>query len=115
MRLCFDLDTTLCIGRPYEEAIPLPGAADLLRTLKTHGHYIIIDTARGMGSSNGSVGRAIASIGELTLTQLKEWGFEYDELHFGKPSADIYIDDKALHFTSISDLQIQFGDVWTNQ
>ena len=32
---------------------------------------------------------------ELTQSQLKKWGLKYHELHFGKPDADFYIDDKA--------------------
>ena len=32
---------------------------------------------------------------EVTKDQFKEWGLLFDELKFGKPAADLYIDDKA--------------------
>tara|TARA_Y100001963_G_C6477306_1_gene307300 strand:- start:15 stop:431 length:417 start_codon:yes stop_codon:yes gene_type:complete len=105
MRICFDLDKTLCSGKPYIEAIPYPGVKDLLTRLKARGHTIIIYTARGMGTSKSNPGKAIAQIGKLTLNQLDSWGFIYDEIYFGKPSADIYVDDKAYHANDINRLE----------
>jgi D-beta-D-heptose 7-phosphate kinase/D-beta-D-heptose 1-phosphate adenosyltransferase len=51
------------------------------------GHYIKLFTARG--SRNGLDFR------ELTESQLKEWGLKYHELIFGKPHADIYVDNNT--------------------
>lgn len=34
---------------------------------------------------------------EVTRSQLERWGVAYDELHLGKPSADVYVDDRAVH------------------
>ena len=102
MRICIDLDQTLCVGYPYEDAVPMSGAKDFLDTLHAQGHTIIIHTARGMGTSHGSVSKAIALVGELTFSQLKEWGFKYDELLFGKPAADCYLDDKGVKMVSYS-------------
>jgi phosphoglycolate phosphatase-like HAD superfamily hydrolase len=96
MRIVFDLDGTLCTGYPYEDAVPLPGAQETLRKLKEQGHTIIIYTARGMGSCAGNSGAAVAKIGGVTLTQLKDWDFIYDEIVFGKPAGDIYVDDKSI-------------------
>lgn len=101
MRICFDLDNTLCAGKPYEFAKPLPGAAGLLKQLKGDGHTVIIYTARGMGSCSGSPGEALAKIGKVTFDQLKRWGFEFDEIYFGKPNADVYIDDKAMNVVDL--------------
>ena len=33
---------------------------------------------------------------ELTEKQIKLWNLKYHELHFGKPFADYYIDNKAI-------------------
>ena len=66
-----------------------------LSELRAAGHQVIIYTARGMGTACGVHGSAVASIGLLTLAQLDEWGLEYDEIYFGKPSADVYVDDKS--------------------
>lgn len=103
MRICFDLDDTLCFGSKatdegtdYTSCKPMPGAAQALAGFRESGHTIIIHTARGMGRANGNMGKAQAEIASLTFKQLEAWGFEYDEIYFGKPSADIYIDDKAL-------------------
>ena len=105
MRICFDLDDTLCYGKPYETAKPLPGRAKLLSSLRQQGHSIIIYTARFMNTCSGNTGQVVKNIGKLTLEQLDEWGFEYDEIYFGKPNADIYVDDKAFHVAGINNLQ----------
>ena len=42
----------------------------------------------------------VARQGAVTLDWLKRHGIEYDELHFGKPHAQVYIDDNALRFES---------------
>lgn len=96
MRICFDLDETLCTGYPYYKSVPFPEAQSLLKQIKSQGHQIIIYTARGMGRSDGNMGRAMAAIAKDTFEQLDAWGFVYDEIYFGKPAADIYVDDKSL-------------------
>ena len=40
----------------------------------------------------------VARLGESTLDWLARQGVEFDEIHFGKPHADVYIDDNALRF-----------------
>jgi hypothetical protein len=35
---------------------------------------------------------------KLTLSQLKKWGLYYDFLIMGKPTYDLFIDDKNLSF-----------------
>jgi len=101
MRFCFDLDETLCDSSSgYYSATPIPKMVELTQELKRQGHTIIIYTARKMATYNGNVAKAIASIGELTLQQLEAWRIPYDEIYFGKPCADYYIDDKAVETSS---------------
>ena len=100
MKICFDLDNTLCHGYPYEDAKPFPKAAEMLQRLKALGHTIVIYTARGMKSRGGDVGRIMAEIAPLTFRQLDEWGFPYDAAYFGKPDCDIFLDDKASNMIS---------------
>lgn len=104
VRICFDLDNTLCTGAPYEKAKPYEWAPKLLSILKNNGHEIIIYTARKMSTEDGNLGRVNKSIGLLTFNQLEEWGFAYDEIYFGKPAADIYIDDKGLNYINYEQL-----------
>ena len=99
-RFCFDLDSTLVtspiVAGDYTTCKPIESVVAYLRKLHTEGHHIIIHTARRMRTHGGNVGRVIADIGELTIRQLKEFAIPYDELVFGKPYADFYIDDKAV-------------------
>ena len=104
MRICFDLDNTLCTGKPYEKATPFPEIKELLIKLKEDGHTVIIQTARGMATASSNPGACVKAIGKLTLEQLDEWGFVYDEIYFGKPNADVFVDDKAYHASKIKNL-----------
>lgn len=91
MTYCFDIDGTLCTnteGR-YALARPFRRAIARVNALHRQGHRILLCTARG--SSTGIDWKA------LTRRQLKAWGVRYHELHFGKPSADLYVDDKAVN------------------
>jgi capsule biosynthesis phosphatase len=85
-------------GQSYADLQPMPGAIEKLRGLKAAGHYLIIHTARHMKTCEGNVGQVIARQGAVTLNWLAKHGIEYDEIHFGKPHAQVYIDDNALRF-----------------
>ena len=98
MRYCFDIDGTLCYtpnnekGKPdYVNARPYRFMVEQVNRLYDEGNYIILQTARGKGSGIDHT--------ELTKTQLEEWGYKYHELFpmFCKPTADIFIDDKAVN------------------
>lgn len=107
-RIAIDLDGTICpIRKPdesYADLLPLPGAAERIRELRRAGYVIVILTARNMATCDGNVGRVMKNVGRLTLNWLEQHGIEYDEIHFGKPNADLYIDDRALRFTSWHDV-----------
>ena len=51
-----------------------------------------------MGRCKGNVAEVKRRIKPLTLKQLKKWGVKYHKLYFGKPSFDLFIDDKSLFF-----------------
>ena len=68
-----------------------------MNLLKDDGHVIIVHTARGMNTYSGDAKKASENLKDLTIKQLEEWNLKYDELIFGKPSADIYIDDKGCN------------------
>jgi capsule biosynthesis phosphatase len=86
----------------------LPGAADRLRQLRAAGHYVIITTARNMATCESNVGKVIKNVGRITLQWLDEHGLQYDEIYFGKPNAEVYIDDRALRFSNWDGMTEEF-------
>jgi len=101
MTVCFDLDNTLVtyprIPGDYRTVAPIPKMVELARRLKEEGHTIVIHTARRMATHKNDVAAVIEDIGELTVQSLRDLGIPYDELKFGKPLADMYIDDRAVN------------------
>ena len=51
-----------------------------------------------MGRNNENVTKAKKQGYQFTIKQLKKWGVKYNEIIFGKPSYDIFVDDKAYGF-----------------
>lgn len=102
MRIVIDLDGVICpIKQPhqsYSELEPVAGAAESIRSLRACGHYVIIVTARNMATYQSNVGQVMKNIGQLTFEWLSRNGIEYDEIYFGKPNAEIYIDDRGIRF-----------------
>jgi capsule biosynthesis phosphatase len=118
-RICFDIDNTLLTLRAphesYADIKPIPKILFLLKELKKAGHEIILYTARGMRTHRSNAGKALKAVAMDTFDVLEKYEIPYDEIYFGKPDADIYIDDKAfnpysqtlfdqLGFTHLNDL-----------
>lgn len=101
LRFCFDLDNTLVsypvVPGDYSTVIPIMKMIKTVRQLKQDGHEIIIYTARRMATHHHSVGKVVRDIGLLTMQSLEDFDIPYDELIFGKPIADIYVDDRAIN------------------
>lgn len=92
---CLDIDGVLGkyaditdMNGDYTHNIPNQQIIDACNLLYDNNNKIILYTARGTGSG--------IDWSDQTKQQLKYWGLKYHELHFGKPSADYYIDDKML-------------------
>jgi capsule biosynthesis phosphatase len=106
MRICCDLDGTICNMKlshmTYNDVIPMEGAVESLRRWRQEGHYIILQTARHMKTYDSNEGKVLANLGYL-YEWLSKWNIEYDELYIGKPYADVYIDDCAITHNSWSD------------
>ena len=88
---CFDIDGTLCslTDGDYGQAVPFELRRAHLRGLYDAGHKIVLFTARG--STTGIDWES------TTREQLVRWGVPFHELRFGKPFADIFVDDKAIN------------------
>ena len=95
-KLCFDIDGVIATITPdndYSKAAPARNVINLINELYDNGNKIILFTARG--SETGLDWK------NLTENQMKTWGVRYHELKFGKPGADIFIDDRALNIKDL--------------
>jgi len=97
---CFDIDNIICktINSNYFLSKPIKKNIDIINKLKKNGHTIKIFTARHMGRNGDNQKKAVKGAKKLTISQLKKWKINYDQIFFGKPSSDFYIDDKNLNF-----------------
>tara|TARA_Y100000816_G_C26044158_1_gene547080 strand:+ start:649 stop:1017 length:369 start_codon:yes stop_codon:yes gene_type:complete len=98
--LCFDLDNTISTTKKnlYKSSKPKKKVIKIINSLHNEGYYIKIFTSRFMGRSNENILKAKKKGYNLTKQQLKKWGLSYDKLIFGKPSYDLFVDDKSLGF-----------------
>ena len=97
--LCFDIDGVICSTKKnnYKLAIPILENIKFINYL-SKSFKIIIFTARYMGRNAENVIKAKKQGYKFTSNQLAKWGVKYNKLIFGKPSFDIYVDDKNLGF-----------------
>jgi uncharacterized HAD superfamily protein len=91
MDIVVDLDGTICTEeRTFERSLakPIEGAVKAINALHAVGHTIIIYSARSWSEA------------KITEKWLEEYGVKYDRLILGKPVGDVWIDDRAIKFTS---------------
>jgi len=88
-RFCFDLENTLIMVKngDYLSSTPISQNVAVLRRLYRQGHIIILQT-----SEQDAGGQSVS-----ILQVLKELNIEFHEIHFSKPKADFYIDDRAVY------------------
>ncbi len=101
--LCFDIDGIICKTKKnlYKKSKPIKKNIIKINNYYDQGHFIKIFTSRFMGRSKENVTIAKKKGHLLTKKQLKKWGIKYHKLIMGKPSYDVFIDDKA--FSSLED------------
>ena len=96
-----DIDDTICHtpkinNRPqYDKSEPIQYRIDMINELYDAGNTIIYWTARGSSSGIDHT--------ELTQKQLASWGVKCHDIRLGKPSYDIWIDDKAFNDAAFFD------------
>jgi hydroxymethylpyrimidine pyrophosphatase-like HAD family hydrolase len=108
MKYVFDIDGTICDKNKnddYDKSYPFLERIRKINKLYDDGHYIVFFTARGMGRHNNNAALAIRDFYSLTEKQLSNWNVKHHQLILGKPSGDLYIDDKG----------IKDGDFFTNE
>ena len=98
--ICFDLDGVICTNTwgDYKNAKPIFPAINKVNSLYNNGFKIIIFTARYMGRNNEDINKANIEGYEFTKNQLTEWGLKFHKLLLGKPSYDLFVDDKSINF-----------------
>jgi hypothetical protein len=92
MLIYIDVDETICLtpeNRDYSQAVPILENIKKANAYYDNGNTVVYWTARG--SRTGIDWRA------LTEQQFRDWGVKYNELKFGKPSYDLFVDDKVLN------------------
>lgn len=116
MRIVIDLDGTICslkrTSESYSDVMPLPGAVEKIESLRKAGHYIIIQTARHMKTTGSNLGQVLAKQGKVTIDWLEKHNITYDEIYFGKPYGDIYIDDNSFLFYKWDELPSSFFETF---
>lgn len=104
LRICIDLDGTICELRKnnetYMDVLPKKGAKEMIENFKSRGYDIVIYTARNMKTQDHNIGKVVKNIGKITLDWLENHKIYYDEIFFGKPNADLIIDDRAFRFSN---------------
>jgi GTP:adenosylcobinamide-phosphate guanylyltransferase len=108
--ICFDLDRTL-VQDMGTDLRPVMENVLFAQRCKAEGHKVVILTARGM-LSTGSKEAAEKRWRPTVEWWLEKNGIKYDELIFGKPFADVYVDDKAVN--SFKDLEKETGIYFEN-
>ena len=96
---CVDIDGVIATITPnnnYNLARPLVDNIRRVNRLRDGGNRIVLFTARG--SATG------IDWAEVTRQQMRDWGVLHDDLRFGKPAADFYIDDRMLSLASLQEL-----------
>jgi len=99
--ICFDIDNVICktnAENDYSKSKPIKKNIKVINETYKKGFNIILYTARYMGRCNGNLAKVEKKIKPLTVKQLKKWGVKYHKIYFGKPSFDLFIDDKSLFF-----------------
>lgn len=97
----FDLDDTLCYRHnttdDYFDSIPYVERIKEVNELYDNGHTVKVYTARRMTKDSADVHLIYFKMFEKVKKQLDDFGLKYHQLILGKPSYDIWVDDKAIN------------------
>jgi hypothetical protein len=96
--LCDEEDPVVSQRNPYMDRIAI------LNGMVDRGYTLDIYTSRGMKSSNNDPIMSDRKYRMVTEQQLSFWGVKYTNLFFGKPNADIYIDNKNVTMSDFFDM-----------
>lgn len=97
MIIYVDIDDTICYyennaiktNMEYDKALPYKKRIEKINKLYDDGNIIVYWTARGTVTQKRWF--------HITYKQLNKWGCKFHELKMGKPSYDLFIDDKNIN------------------
>ncbi len=97
-RIVMDIDDTISThrNRDYANAVANLEMIHKMQELSKQGIEFVLFTARGQISCNGDIKKIEEKNGPTLRAWLKKYNVPYSELRFGKPIADIYVDDAAM-------------------
>ena len=107
-RFCFDLENTLItaptVPGDYRTCRPIRRNVDFARSLSRMGHTIIVQSSlKEISLEKQRFHRVIQAMEDL--------GIPHDDVHFGKPAADFYIDDEAVYSGHDLSKELGFYDI----
>lgn len=99
---CFDIDGVICKTKKkdYLKSKPNRRVIEIINQLYKK-NKIVIFTARYMGRNKDRVSKAKKQGYKKTYNQLMSWGLKFHILKFGKPSFDVFVDDKNFQFNKM--------------
>jgi len=99
-KYCFDIDGVICKTKKddYKNSKPIKKSIKIINELYDDGNIVLIFTARFMGRSKDNIKIAKKVGYKFTYNQLKKWNLKFHKLIFGKPSFDLFVDDKSIFF-----------------
>lgn len=98
--IVFDFDGTICTtvpDRQYHLIQPKYEVINKLNRLYDIGYRIVIFTGRGMITYDGDLKKIEERYRQEIEDFLAKHKVKYHQLLFGKPSADMYVDDKGIN------------------
>lgn len=100
-KLVIDLDDTISFNysNDYSTATVNLEVLNVLRTYKSNGFTIVINTSRNMRTHGGNIGLINANTLPVIVDWLKINNIPFDEVYIGKPwcgEGGFYVDDKAI-------------------
>ena len=98
--ICFGIDGVICKTRKsnYKSSKPIKKNIKTINNFYKKGYIVKIFTARCMGRNFDNIKKAEKDIKTITIKQLQNWNVNYHKIFFGKPSYDLFVDDKSLFF-----------------
>lgn len=103
VKIVIDVDDTICTNVRRLSYSACEPKKDVIRTINylhdTLGLKIVFYTSRGMVSCGGDIEKIIKKNKAVLEDWLEANNVHYDEIVFGKPIGDLYVDDKAMNVT----------------